>query len=77
MPPRIGKVRVTLSLDAQLVLKATLAALRRSTQQGRRIGLQDLVEAGLRHELQGEPGKNEPNGPGRSRPRRPDDRQRR
>jgi hypothetical protein len=55
VPPRIGKVNVTLSLDGQLVLKAKLAALRRSAEQGRTIRLEELMEAGLRKELTGEP----------------------
>jgi hypothetical protein len=55
MPPRIGKVNVTLSLDAQLVLKAKLGALRRTTEQARTITLEELVEAGLRKELTGAP----------------------
>jgi hypothetical protein len=72
MPARVGKVKVTVSLDAQLVLRAKLVALRRSTEQGRTITLEEMIEAGLRSELTGEPERKP-----QSRATKPEDRQRR
>jgi hypothetical protein len=55
MPARPPKVKVTVSVDGQLILKAKLVALRRSVAEGRTITLEELIEAGLRKELRGGP----------------------
>jgi len=46
-PPE-GKVRTTLNLDAKLVEAAKIAAIRLSTERGKKITLGELVEEGLR-----------------------------
>lgn len=54
IPPE-GKVKVTVNLPENLVLRAKTVALKRTKARGRRVTLQDLIEHGLRSNLKAAP----------------------